>query len=90
MTISIDLIGILITVFLFLLVHIGTLVWFMSKVSSVTEFLRQDLNRLGKVLDRFEQERYTVRDSEKDWAHHREEHKTLWQRVDELKVARSA
>lgn len=84
MTISVSAIGIIVTIVLFLLLHVGTLVWFMGKISTVVTFLQKDLKKLGEVLDRFEQERYTIRDATKDWAYHKEEHKTLWQKYDRL------
>lgn len=84
-TINISVLGMVVTVFLFLLVHVGTLVWFMSRINTVVMVLQRDLVALAKILEKFETERYTQRDAQKDWMHHKDEHKTLWTRIDELK-----
>lgn len=86
-TINISVIGILVTVFLFFLAHVGTLVWFMSRINTVVMVLQRDLVALAKILEKFETERYTQRDAQKDWLHHKDEHRTLWSRIDELKDA---
>lgn len=81
--------GICVTVLIFAVTNICGLVYLLGNVSATLKALNTDLQRLAKVLEKFEAERYTKSDAEKDFlirdTMHEKEHKAMWRRIDGFK-----
>ena len=74
---------------IFVVTHLGTVIWFMSWAKTTLGIFRADITRLEVAISKISDSNYTKSDAEKDFAirdrEHKNEHSAIWRRIDELK-----
>jgi hypothetical protein len=77
-------VGAIVGAILFLLVHVGTLIWFMSRISILVGVVQRDLTKLESLLDSITKSNYTITDAARDFAYRDRELKAIWAKMDKI------
>ena len=80
--------NIIVTVIIFMVVHLCGTVWWMSSVTTTLGILRKTIDALEKTIIKHESTYYSKEDAAKDFAYRDKTIKAAWDRIDKIEEHR--
>lgn len=75
----------IVTIVLFMTVHLVGTVWWMSKIQTMLQILNATVDSIGKAILRHEAAYYHKEDAIRELARIEQQMQAMWKRIDEIK-----